>query len=469
VQQDAGISYAALQERIDRLAARLVRDGLRPGDRAAVLLDSSIDYVVACFGCMAAGAIVVPLNAAARARDIAAWLAHAGARWLLTRSDHSPFRELALQLSGIATILMEDEPAVAAGPVVGSSVHLAADMPACILYTSGTTSAPKGVLLSHGNLSSNARAIIDYLQLSQADSIACVLPFHYSYGTSVLNTHLLAGATLIIEPNLVYPHRVVETVSRQRVTGFAGVPSTFSLLLSRVALDQFDLSALRYVTQAGGAMSTAVAERLHRALPGTKLFIMYGQTEATARITFLPAEDLARKPGSVGIPIERTRVQIRSEAGEICQSGAAGDVWVQGPGVMLGYWRDDKATAAILQDGWLNTRDVGYLDAEGYLFLQGRRSDIIKVGAHRVSPQDVEEVIAELHEVAEVAAVGVEDELLGQAIKVSIVAVAGFEIDPLRIRAHCLAQLASYKVPKYVEVVGSLPKTASGKIRRHEL
>jgi acyl-CoA synthetase (AMP-forming)/AMP-acid ligase II len=196
---------------------------------------------------------------------------------------------------------------------------------------------------------------------------------------------------------------------------------------------------------------------------------MYGQTEATARITWLPPGDAGRKSGSVGLPVRDTHIEVRSEDGSPCGPGEVGEVWVRGPGVMKGYWRDERATAAILRSGWLNTRDLGHLDDEGYLYLHGRRSDIIKVGAHRVDPQDVEDVIAELPEVEEVAAVGVDDELLGQAIKVSVVPVSGCEIDPLRIKAYCLAHLASHKVPKHVTVVESLPRTVSGKIRRHEL
>jgi acyl-CoA synthetase (AMP-forming)/AMP-acid ligase II len=469
VQHDTSISYAALWHRIAALAGLLRREGLQRGDRACVLLDSSIDYVVACYAAMAAGAVVVPLNTAARARDLLAWMSHAGAGWLLTRAAQPQLATLGTD-SGVNRVMLieqvADEPDA---PADAAFLALPQSAPACILYTSGTTGDPKGVLLSHGNLSANAAAIVEYLELTERDSIVCVLPFHYSYGSSVLHTHLFVGATLIIEPNLVYPHRVMQTLQRSGATGFAGVPSTYSLLLKRVSFAEFDLSSLRYVTQAGGAMSPSVTSRLREALPGVQLFIMYGQTEATARITFLPPRDIVEKPASVGLPVRGTRIQIRTESGELCRSGEVGDVWIEGPGVMMGYWRDEAATAAVLRSGWLNTRDTGYLDGEGYLYLQGRRSDIIKVGAHRVNPQDVEAVVAELPEVAEVAAVGVDDELLGQAIKVCVVSASGCQVDPQKVKAHCLAGLASYKVPKLVEVVASLPKTTSGKIRRHEL
>jgi long-chain acyl-CoA synthetase len=247
------------------------------------------------------------------------------------------------------------------------------------------------------------------------------------------------------------------------------VPSTFSLLLGRVQLEKYDLAALRYITQAGGPMAPALTQRLRQALPHAQLFVMYGQTEATARLTYLPPADLERKLGSVGRPIEGVRLEIRSESGAACGPDEPGEVWVHGPNVMLGYWRDEAATAAAIRDGWLRTGDMGRMDRDGYVFLSGRRSDMIKAGAHRVHPKDVEEVIQELDEVAEVAVAGVDDEMLGQAIKAFVVAAAGRTVDPMSVKAHCRKRLANYKVPKHVEVVAGLPKTASGKVRRHEL
>ena len=471
------VTYGALWSMACRFAGGLRAGGFAVGDRLALGLENSAEYVAAYYGTLLAGAIVVPLNVAAKARDFEFWLQHCGASWVVCSAEN---RELlaatvATNLNSglrVVTTAGVAPGATAFGDVTGEfdeSVAPDPHAPACILYTSGTTGSPKGVLLSQHNIASNTDAIVEYLRIGAADSIVCVLPFYYSYGNSVLHTHVKVGAKIVLDDNLVYPHKVIENLARSRATSFAGVPSTFSLLLGRGTLADFDLSALRYLTQAGGAMSVATTQKLRAALPHAELFVMYGQTEASARLTYLPPADLDRKAGSVGIALPGIALEVRSETGERCEAMQTGTVWTRGPNVMRGYWNNPGATATTLQDGWLNTGDIGYLDADGFLFLAGRRSDMIKTGAHRVHPKDVEEVIEELAEVAEVAVVGVNDELLGQAIKAFVVAKSPGGVDVMRLKAHCRQRLANYKIPKYVDLVGSLPKTASGKIRRHEL
>jgi acyl-CoA synthetase (AMP-forming)/AMP-acid ligase II len=341
--------------------------------------------------------------------------------------------------------------------------------PACILYTSGTTGQPKGVVLSHGNLSSNTQAIVSYLALTHEDSIVTVLPFYYSYGSSVLHSHLSVGGRVVLEKNLVYPHAVIASLARERASGFAGVPSTFALLLARVKLSEFDLGSLRYVTQAGGAMAAALTQRLRAALPHVAVFVMYGQTEATARLTYLPPEKLDEKLGSVGVPVPGVRIQIRDDKGVAAMAHQLGEVWATGPNIMLGYWQNAEATRETICDGWLKTGDMGYLDHDGYLYLAGRRTDMIKSGAHRIHPQDIEDTIAELPQVEEVAVIGVDDPILGQAIKAFVVVTGREDVSSMHIQAHCKERLAAYKVPKTIEFVAALPRTTNGKLRRAEL
>jgi acyl-CoA synthetase (AMP-forming)/AMP-acid ligase II len=296
-----------------------------------------------------------------------------------------------------------------------------------------------------------------------------LLPFFYSYGSSVLHTHLAVGATLVIENNLIYPQRTLARLSEERVTGFPGVPSTFALLLQAADFTKYDLKALRYLTQAGGAMPPATIQRLRGALPNARLFIMYGQTEATARLTYLLPERLTDKLGSVGIPVPGVELQIRDDEDRSVAPGVVGEVCVRGSNVMQGYFRDQDATESVLRNGWLHTGDLGHLDAEGYLFLQGRRSDMIKSGAHRISPLDIEDVIATLPEVAEVAVVGVPDDVLGEAIKAVVTLKPGASLDALRVQRHCSEQLPRYKVPRIVQFATSLPRTSSGKVMRYQL
>ncbi len=469
------IGYGDFWRQCIDFAAALRDAGLQSGERVAILLPNRIEAAVAVYGCWLAGGIAVPLNVQARPRDIAPWLRHCGASHLVHEARHA---------DALAALASLDSPPVAWSVPVGAAIPCPAatgaafdaeridpSAPAMVLYTSGTTGAPKGVTLSHTNLLANAQAVVSYLHLDAGDSVLGVLPFYYAYGASVLHTHLLSGACVVIAPNLLFPHLLMETVVRERITGLSGVPSTFALLLDRIDLRNYDLSSLRYLTQAGGAMSKALTQRLRAALPGPELFVMYGQTEATSRLTWLPPQQLDAKLGSAGIPLPGVSLRIVREDGSEAPPGAEGEVQVRGPNVMLGYWNAPDATAAVLQDGWLRTGDIGHVDTDGFVYLAGRRSDMIKTGAHRVHPCDIEEVIAEIPGVAESAVVGVDDDTLGQTVKAYVVmdppprddALARLD---LAIKAHCRARLAPYKIPRQIEFVDALPRTASGKVRR---
>ena len=468
------VSYAELWQQVCAVSGYLQKIGLQPGDRVGVLLENSIEYVAAYYGALAAGGVAVGLNASARARDITTWVEHCGARVLFVAARHPDLQILLARWAGDLTVVP-----VGAGADGGAWADVLASPPAepvaveagqsaAILYTSGTTGRPKGVTLSHGNLSANASSIIEYLALEPGDRALNVLPFFYSYGSSVLHTHLATGASVVIENNLLYVQRTLARLSEERITGFPGVPSTFALLLQS-DLAKFDLGSLRYLTQAGGAMPPATISRLRDALPGARLFVMYGQTEATARLTYLPPERLTDKLGSVGIPIPGVELEVRDDGDRPVAPGLVGEVCVRGPNVMQGYFRDDDATRMVLRNGWLHTGDLGHLDADGYLFLQGRRSDMIKSGAHRISPLDIEDVIASLPEVAEVAVVGVPDDVLGEAIKAVITLKPGATLDAMRVQRHCSEQLPRYKVPRSIAFATSLPRTSSGKIMRYQL
>lgn len=477
VEGDRRWSYAELAEAVRCFAGLLRAQGLGDAERVAILLPNRFEAVVACYGAWLAGCIAVPLNPQASGRELATWLAHCRPRLVVLEAGNA-VAVGALEAVPDAGCLWVAAPGAAGVPADEAwerVVPAAAPLPgarttqplAAILYTSGTTGAPKGVALSHANFASNVDAIVDYLALGAGDSIVSVLPFHYAYGASVLHTHLAAGARLVIEPNLVFPHAVVDTLVREQATGFSGVPSTFGLLLDRAVLDGRALPHLRYVTQAGGPMPPPLAARLRAALPGTRLFVMYGQTEATARLAWMPPERLDERPGSVGRAVAGVRLQVRDAAGAPLPAGHEGEVWACGGGIMAGYWNDPLATAAVLRDGWLRTGDLGWMDAEGFLFIAGRRSDMIKTGAHRVHPQDVEDALREMDGVLEAAVAGVDDAILGQVVKAWVVAAAG--LDANAVRAHCRARLAPYKVPRQVEFVTRLPRTASGKVRRAAL
>jgi long-chain acyl-CoA synthetase len=471
-------TYGALQSAVALVRARLVREGQTPGTRVALLLRNSPQYVAAFYGAMSANCIAVPLNVQERAEALLRQVEHVHCGVLVVDREHPEWpameRGIGADVRVIALTLQEDAEAwTAFCSAMGEGDSAApaamqADDPAMIIYTSGTTANPKGVTLSHGNLASNARAIADYLDIRTSDRVLCVLPFHFSYGNSVLNSNLIRGAHLLIEDNLAFPHLTLKRMQDESVTGFAGVPSTFALLLGRCSIEDYSLPSLRYITQAGGPMPRGHIEQLQRRLPHVETFIMYGQTEATARLSYLEPSLLTRKMGSVGRPLRDTEIEIRVE-GHAEFAGEIGEICARGPGVMLGYWRDPRQTAEVLRDGWLHTGDLGHFDEDGFLFVDGRIQEMIKVGAFRVSPQEVEEVVASCPGVEQVAVVALADEILGQAVKAVVVPSSGTEPNELAIKAHCKEHLANYKVPKTVEFVIALPRTSSGKVQRFKL
>jgi acyl-CoA synthetase (AMP-forming)/AMP-acid ligase II len=471
--------YRDVASAVRRVRARLASVGVANGDRVAILMRNSPHYAAAFFGTLAAGGAAVPLNVQERANVVARQIAHVDCRAVIVDSEHPEWRALTAQLesSGRSVLPVAVRDDVDSHAVFCAAMAGGEELPtersneaalAMVLHTSGTTARPKAVMLSHGNLSANARAIAEYLEITATDVVLCVLPFHFSYGASVLNSNLLCGANVLLEDNFAFPHLVLKRVQEARVTGLPGVPSTFALLLGRCRLADFDLEHLRYITQAGGPMPKAHMEQLRADAPGARLYVMYGQSEATARLTYLPPEKLDEKLGSVGIPLPGTAIEIR-RAGAVVPPGESGEICARGPGVMMGYWGDPELSASVLEAGWLHTGDLGHFDDDGYLYIDGRASEMIKVGAFRVSPQEVEEVIATFPGVEEVGVTGVADALLGQAIKAVVVMRAGAEPNQLAIKAHCRAHLAAYKVPKTVDFAGQLPRTSSGKIQRYSL
>lgn len=471
----ASLTLGELWQRVSALGDALQQAGLQPGDRLALVGANSPAWVQVWLAALAVGAVVVPLNPELRAPDQAALIDHAGAGFIFIDQPERKVRALhALlptarfllpqPLDGINHLLLPEGPGAATPLTASVGGELA-----CILYTSGTTGSPKGVMLSHDSLLQNALDVLDYLGLTEQDAALALLPFYYSFGNSILLTHLLAGARLVFGASMMYPEKMLELVAGHGVTGLYGVPALFQMLLQKRLLSDPRWRSLRFVAQAGGAMPAIAAHEIERALPGRPLFVMYGQTEATARISYLAPEFRRLCPDSVGWPMPDTCIQIRDEAQQLLPSGQVGHVWVRGPGVMMGYWRNSEATNEVLVNGWLNTGDMGELDQRGFLYIRGRRSDMLKVSGQRLHPQEVEAVIAEMAGVEECAVDGVDDPIAGQVPRAFIVAVAGSGITERDVLRHCREQLAVWKIPRQIEMVRALPKTGSGKVQRHRL
>jgi len=485
--RDGAVTYGELLRMSGAAASRI--PALAPaGARLALLSENSPTYAAALYGAWGAGQAVVGLNPILKTEELERILRHADARTLAVDPAHPEAEALTERVGdgvrvvsldelvrppagggGGALPVLDDLHTLSALPAPSALPTPSADAVAAIVYTSGTTGHPKGVTLSHGNLAANTASIQASLPIEETDRALCVLPFQYSYGASVLHTHLTLGATLLLERSLMYPHQVLERATGERITSFAGVPSTFYLLLDRTDLSSFDLGALRYLTQAGGRMDPSRIAALRALLPEAAFYVMYGQTEASARLACLPAEELDRRPGSAGRAIPGVELEIRDEGGDPLPPGGQGEVYARGENVMVGYWADPEESSKVLTGGWLRTGDLGRMDADGYLFLEGRAREMIKSGAYRIAPAEIEEVIRRVEGVFDVAVVGADDPVLGEAIHAHVVARDPGPPTRRAIMSACKEHLARYKLPKHIHFREELPRTASGKVRKHLL
>jgi long-chain acyl-CoA synthetase len=491
IRRGASFSYGELEVASNRLARALVAHGIAKGDRVVLVLDNTAEYLVAYYAILLAGAVVVPHYTDARPHTLAYALAHSGARAIVIERKNTRLLDgygagetpaLALvvsvgapeieadgrfEIAELATLLEEGRAAETAGAEALPDA-CGGDL-ASIVYTSGTTGRPKGVMLTHGNLVANTRSIVEYLQLTADDRIGMVLPFFYVYGNSVLQTHVCVGGTIAVVGTMALPAAVLDGIQKLRCTGFSGVPSTFARLIQFSALDKYDLTSLRYLTQAGGPMTPALTEKLRAAIPGARIFVMYGQTEASARLSYLPPEELDRKMGSAGKAIPGVELFVMDKEGRELPRGGVGEIVARGDNIMTGYWQSPEETARALHPEGLRTGDLARMDEDGYLFIVGRESDLIKSGAHRIGPKEIEEIVEKLPEVAECAVTGVPDDLLGEAIAAFVVPVKDRTVTAQQVMRICHEHLPRFKMPHHVRFAESLPKTATGKLRRSEL
>jgi long-chain acyl-CoA synthetase len=479
-------TYGELLKRADALAGWLGRQGIRTGDRVALLLENSAEYVSCYLGVQRAGGVVVALNPQTTADELVYHLEHCVPRTIIVgESSVGVLQEALSTVKERPRVLYSNEPkslenAEGVAGTLLAQVWRAQDEPqvgvpsldhlAQIIYTSGTTGRPKGVTLSHRNIAANCCSILSYLELTRSDSVLVTLPFFYSYGNSLLFTHLAAGGKLVLASDFVFWNRVLDLMETEQVSGFSGVPSSFAMLLHRSDFRKRSFRHLRYLTCAGGGLAPAVSARVREVVPHAKLFLMYGQTEATARLSTLLPEQCEVKPNSIGQGIAGVTLEVVDETGEPVAAGEVGEIVARGDNLMVGYWNDEEATCQVLRPEGLRTGDLAVRDEEGDLFIVGRKSDLIKSGSYRLNPQEIEQVILELEGVAEVAVVGLPDEIWGESPVAFIVPASGSEnLQTDEVIRHCRGRLPRYKQIREARQVEALPKTPSGKIKRAEI
>jgi acyl-CoA synthetase (AMP-forming)/AMP-acid ligase II len=462
-------SHRELARRVDQTAAYLLESLIRPGDVVAIVADNSIQWVVWYLAVLRSGAVAMPLPGSESSRALHSALHKLQLRLVLCQQKYAEkIAELVRDRPDVPLITETETIPANLAPPAQWPVLEPRQTPALLLLTSGSTGDPKCVRLSHANLQANAQSILAYLNLLPDDRMMVVLPFNYCYGLSLLHTHLHMGASLVLNNQFMFPSKMLDELAARACTGFAGVPSTYQILLRKTDLARRQFPHLRHVQQAGGRLAVPLILELRQALPShTRIFIMYGATEATSRLTYLPPERLEDKLGSIGLPIPSVQVQICDETGRELLAGQTGELVASGPNIALGY--DENETSERLRDGKLFTGDLGYVDGDGFLWLVSRQADFIKSFGFRISPREIEDVIAALPHVLEVAVTGIKDEEAGEALAAFVVPVPGQQVTAEAIKEHCLAHLPNHKVPQVVAIRSELPKNEAGKVQRSRI
>ncbi len=487
--RDQWFDYRGVSRQIRAVAAGLQKLGLMQHDRVAIYLPKTFAAVFSFFGATAAGGVMVPVNPALKAAQVEHILKDCNVRVLITNKARlHQLDEVIGQCHDLRHIIVVDsEPESVANisGVMGWASFLQpfanwqpvpsidADM-AAILYTSGSTGKPKGVVLSHRNMVTGAHSVAEYLGNTPQDRLLCVLPFSFDYGFSQLTTAFLSGASCYLLEYLL-PGDVIKAVDKQRITGLALVPPLW-VQIAEQPWPEGAGDSLRYFTNTGGAMPTAILSVLRQRFRHARPFMMYGLTEAF-RSCFLPPEQVDRRPGSIGKAIPNAEIMVINEQGEPCGPHEPGELVHRGALVSMGYWNDPQRTAERFRPApcaiaeipnkelavW--SGDVVRKDDDGYLYFIGRRDDMIKTSGYRVSPSEVEEVVYSSGLVAEVAAIGVPHDRLGQAI-VLVVSSDNSTIDDAALVRHCQQCLPAYMVPLQVRQQPALCRNPNGKIDR---
>ncbi len=452
------ISSEDLRRLIAGYGACLLSLGLRKGDRVLIGCSLTPSTALVYLGAIYAGLVAVPVDDR-EVRDSAPTL-------LEVTGAKAVWTETALGAAGEqgAVLWLHGELAKELPGAMLPADCVATDL-AALMATSGSTGVPRFVVVTHGNLLANTEAIIRSQGLAANDRAMLVLPLSYCFGASVLHTHLYRGGGVVFDRRFMFPDKVLHAICEFGCTTFAGVPTAYNVLLRRSHIRRFALPGLRRFLQAGGPLAARRISEMRAAFPAAQFYVMYGQTEATARISCMEPERWEEKPGSVGRPLDNLTVSIAGEDGDDLPAGEVGELRVKGPSVCSGYWNDPEETRRVYRDGWLHTGDLARQDAEGYLWIEGRKGAFLKMRGIRVSFAEVEEKVAAIPGVYECAAHAVGHEEMGEALALFVVADEGMTILEEEVRRQLPANWALDSI----RVVSELPKTSAGKIARSGL
>lgn len=488
---DCRTTYAELEADANRLAHALIARGVNRGDRVAICLNNSVEFAISLYAALKAGAVFMPINPTTKADKLNYLLNDSRAKVIVCAANQfdavlaepTPHLQHAVivgsaddllangsgvSLASLAEILSDDSLSTDIPPKRCINIDLAA-----LIYTSGSTGNAKGVMLTHLNMVTAATSITTYLENRADDIILNVLPMSFDYGLYQLLMSVQFGGTLVLQRPSVFLDEIMQSIVKERVTGFPLVPTIAAMLL-QVDISGYDLSSLRYLTNTAAALPTAHIRRLRELFPQALLYSMYGLTECK-RVSYLPPEQLEIRPDSVGRGMPNEEVFIIDQDGNRLGPGKVGELVVRGAHVMRGYWENPTETAERLKPGpltgemQLHTGDLFRSDEEGYLYFVGRQDDIIKSRGEKVAPREVENALCRHPDVIEATAFGIPDELLGTAIHACVTIDEASSVTPRELRRHCAGLLEDFMVPQVISIRDTIPKTQNGKADKRQL
>lgn len=472
---DHCVTYRELNQQVNQFAAGLSAQGISKGDGVALLLGNSPEFLIAYYGILRLGAFAVPINPLFTKEEISYILENSQAKAVIAHeSVEAKILEVKKQLVNLNLVIYTEsknqewtwEYLMKSGTNLIASPFIDQEDLAVILYTSGTTGKPKGAMLTHRNLASNADSISNLLELDENDRVIAVLPiFHVFCMTVCLNAPIACGATVLIQPRFS-PTDVVSTIQERNATVFAGVPTMYNFINQLPEATSEHFQSIRICISGGASIPV---ELLHKFESKFNVPILegYGLSETAPLVAINPLNGV-RKPGSIGINIPAVQSRVVDKFGEELPRGEVGELVVQGPNVMKGYLGMQEATSAAFIDGWFYTGDLATMDDEGYIYIVDRKKDMIIVGGYNVYPREVEEVLYQHPSVLEAAVVGLPNKEYGESVKAYVV-VKDEQVTENDIIQFCKDKLVKYKLPKYVEFFKELPKNSTGKILRREL
>jgi len=456
------IIYAELLEMVNQVCAILAEHNTAQGQYIAIIGQNSSFWIACYLGILRYGAVAVPVPIDQHPDMINQFLEMIGCHLCFIDQElESKFKSLPTK-----QLITPDKLNDADTEIAYPAYQPAKNDLATLMFTSGSTGIPNAVKVSHLNIIVNTKSIVEYIKLTAHDRIMTILPFYYCFGTSLLHIHLRVGGSLILNNRFMFVEHVLDDMENFACTGFAGVPSIYQRLIKRSTFTERHFETLRYFQQAGGRLSHEFIKAIVEAFPEKDFYVMYGQTEATSRLSYLPPEKVLEKVNSIGKAIPYTTLEIVDEEGKPVKTGEQGEIVASGDNITLGYWHDEPNARYV--EGKLHTGDMATMDDDGFIYIVGRKSDFLKPGGNRFSSHKIVDVLLSHPQIYEAEVLGVYDADLGETIH-AFVGVGDNELSANDVKRHCLEHLPRFAIPHEIVIKSELPKNNAGKIQRRLL